>query len=93
MLEARFNELPFVQDSQVFEAVNESGKHILALEVVLRATELGTLGSDPNQKAAELLWEVNRRQRPIEQVSRITIRTTDFKRTPSMKVERYKGVQ
>ena len=93
VLEARFNELPFVQDSQVFEAVNESGKHILALEVVLRATELGALGSDPNQKAAELLWEVNRRQRPIEQVSRITIRTTDFKRTPSMKVERYKGVQ
>ena len=92
-LEARFNDLPFVQDSQVFEAVNESGRHILALEVVLRPTELGALGDDPNARAEELLWEVNRKQRPAEQVARITIRTTDFKRSPSMKIERYREVQ
>ena len=77
----------------MIEAAAEDGKHILALEVVLRPTELGALGDDPNARAEELLWEVNRKQRPAEQVARITIRTTDFKRSPSMKIERYREVQ
>ncbi len=91
-LEARFNELPFVQDSQVFEDVNEAGRHILALEVVLRAAETGKLGENPKKAAEEKLWEVNLQQRPAERVSKIVIRDKDFERSPSMKIIRYKKV-
>ncbi|MBQ1742355.1 MAG: hypothetical protein II045_04590, partial [Oscillospiraceae bacterium] len=89
-LEARFNALPFIQDSEVFEAVTENGKHLLALEVVLRTTELAQLGDDPVSAAVEKLWEINRQQRTTEQVSRITVRDKDFERTPSMKIVRRK---
>ena len=89
-LEARFNALPFIQDCEVFEAVTESGKHMLALEVVLRTTELAQLGDDPVSAAVEKLWEINRQQRTTEQVSRITVRDKDFERTPSMKIVRRK---
>ena len=91
-LEERFNALPFVQDSQVFEAVGDNGKHILALEVVLRASEIASLGENPKAKAEEALWQINNAQRPAERVSKITIRDTDFARSPSMKIIRYKQV-
>lgn len=89
-LEARFNALPFIQDSQVFEDVDEGGAHILALEVVPRAAELRGLGDDPMKTVLEKLWEVNNAQRPAERVSRIVIRDKDFERSPSMKIVRYK---
>jgi len=89
-LEARFNALPFIQDSQVFEDVDAAGQHFLALEVVPRMTELGGLGENPMKTIEEKLWEVNARQRPAERVSRIVIRDKDFERTPSMKIVRYK---
>lgn len=89
-LEARFNALPFIQDSQVFEDIDESGAHILALEVVPRATELGGLGDEPMKTILEKLWDVNNAQRPAERVSRIVIRDKDFERSPSMKIVRYK---
>lgn len=89
-LEARFNELPFIQDSQVFEDIDESGRHILALEVVPRMTELGALGEEPMKAITEKLWEVNNAQKPFERVTRIVIRDKDFDRSPSMKIIRYK---
>ena len=89
-LESRFNALPFIQDSQVFETLTEDGKHILALEVVLRASEMDKLGENPKQKALDMLWETNRKQRNAEQVMRIAIRDTDFERSPSMKIVRYR---
>ncbi|MBR4435768.1 MAG: acyl--CoA ligase [Clostridia bacterium] len=89
-LEARFNTLPFIQDSQVFEDVDESGVHFLALEVVPRQTELGGLGEDPLKGIEEKLWELNNAQLPSERVSRIVIRDKDFDRSPSMKILRYK---
>lgn len=89
-LEARFNELPFIQDSQVFEDVDENGRHFLALEVVPRMTEIGALGSEPMKAITEKLWEVNNAQLPHERVSRIVIRDKDFDRSPSMKIIRYK---
>ena len=91
-LEDKFNELSFVQDSQVFEDVGENGKHILALEVVLRATEIGKLGDNAAEKAKEQLWEVNRKLPSAQQVTRIEIRDKDFERSPSMKIIRYKRV-
>jgi hypothetical protein len=70
--------------------VEEDGRHVLALEVVLRETELGQLGADPEQVALERLWDINRQQVLAEQVSRITVRDHDFERTPSMKIVRHK---
>ncbi|MBQ3937904.1 MAG: AMP-binding protein, partial [Clostridia bacterium] len=89
-LEARFNALDFIQDSQVFEDVDEGGRHFLALEVVPRMTELASLGENPMKAIEDALWEVNSKQLPAERVSRIVIRDKDFERSPSMKILRYK---
>lgn len=90
-VETHFNALPFIQDSQVFESENELGAPILALEVVLRATELTEL-SDEDRKAYALreLEAVNRRLPEFQQVSKITVRDTDFQRSPAMKIVRYR---
>ena len=89
-LEAKFNELTFVQDSQVFEDLTENGAHILALEIVPRATELAALGENPNEAMLEKLHEVNAALPSYARVSRIVIRDSDFARTPSMKIVRYR---
>ena len=90
-VETAFNALPFVQDSQVFEDENELGAQILALEVVLRPTELTQM--EPEQKkqyALEELKKVNETLPQFQRVSRITIRDTDFQRSPAMKIVRYR---
>jgi long-chain acyl-CoA synthetase len=93
-LEAHFNELDCVQDSQVFEDVNDFGSHILALEVVPRATQLTDL-SPEERKAAIIaqLEQVNATLPTYQQVSKITVRDSDFARTPAMKIVRYKKCQ
>lgn len=88
-LEKQFNELPFVQDSQVFEDVAENGAHILALEIVPRATELPALGENPEKVMLDGLQKVNQTLPSYARVSRIVIRDSDFARTPSMKIVRY----
>lgn len=88
-VEAKFNELSFVQDSQVFEDLDENGTHILALEIVPRATELAALGGDPEKAMTDGLNAVNQALPAFERVSRIVIRDSDFARTPSMKIVRY----
>lgn len=90
-VETHFNALDSVQDSQVFEAVTESGAHILALEVVPRATQLTELS--PEERAKRITEEceaVNATLPTFERVSRITVRDSDFERTPAMKIIRYK---
>lgn len=91
VLEARFDELPFVAASQVFEDIAEGGQHILALEIVPR--EAGVAAIQAEDKHAYMMAELNRvnsEQQGHERVSRIEIRTSDFERTPSMKIVRYK---
>lgn len=89
-VESHFNELSFIQDSQIFEAETENGSRILALEVVPRATELKDPASAETQSfiMAEL-EKINLTLPAFERVSRIIIRTEDFARTPSMKIKRY----
>lgn len=87
-LETMFNELDVVQDSQVFEDYGEDGGRILALEVVPRQFELNGI-SNPGEYIMQKLQEVNAKLPPFARVSRITIRTSDFERTPSMKIVRY----
>jgi len=88
-LETLFNELDVVQDSQVFEDYGPDGGRILALEVVPRAFELTGI-EDPGAYITEKLQQVNQSLPPFKRVSRIEIRTTDFERTPAMKIVRYK---
>ncbi len=90
-VETYFNAPPFIQDSQVFEDINESGEHILALEVVPRATELTDM--DPEAKRAFIVSELEKINSTLPsfwRVSRITVRDSDFERTPAMKIVRYK---
>lgn len=90
-LEAQFNALPFIQDSQVFEYVTEQGRHVLALEVVPRPAELAKLDAgDTKELILDALREVNAKLPTYARVEKITIRDTDFARTPSMKIVRYK---
>jgi long-chain acyl-CoA synthetase len=90
-VEARFNALDFVQDSQVFEDQNEQGKPILALEIVPRQAVLATKGAeDAKSYMMQELEKVNRSLQGYQQVNRIVIREQDFERSPSMKIVRYK---
>ena len=93
-LEAQFNTVTYIQDSQVFEDVDENGKHFLSLEVVPRATETAKLGGiDVSAFIKEELQKINAALPPFQRVSKITVRTSDFERTPSMKIVRYKKCQ
>lgn len=92
-IETKFNELDFVQDSQVFEDRTSDGKEILALEIVPRMTEIAKLGlSDPNAYMLGKLEEVNAGLPSHMRINKLTIRDKDFERTPSMKILRYKKV-
>ena len=89
-LEAKFNEIDLVQDSQVFEDIADSGERILALEVVPRMTEMAKYGEQAGEKLMEEIRKVNASFPPFERVVKITVRDSDFARTPSMKIVRYK---
>ncbi len=90
-VEVHFNALEFVQDSQVFEDINERGQEILALEIVPRQTVLAKIDAeDKNAYMMHALEEVNHSLPGPCQVSRIVIRDQDFERSPSMKIVRYK---
>lgn len=88
-METLFNELDVVQDSQVFEDYGENGGRILALEVVPRQSEIPS-GEDAAAYIMNKLQQVNSSLPPYMRVSRMEIRTSDFERTPSMKIVRYK---
>jgi len=86
-VEAHFNSLQFVSDSQVFE--DEDGT--LALEILPREAEIAALGlEDPKSYMIEELRKVNRSLPAHQRVNRMAIRDKDFERTPSMKIVRYK---
>ncbi|MBQ7172595.1 MAG: acyl--CoA ligase [Clostridia bacterium] len=90
-VEAFFNKIELVQDSQIFEAVDENGKHYLSLEVVPRMTEIAKLGAEkPMEVLMAELVKVNQSLPAYERAQKIVIRETDFVRTPSMKIIRYK---
>lgn len=90
-VEASFNEIPFVQDSQLYEDVDESGKHFLALEIVPRASVVAKISAE--DKVAYMLSELERVNLSLptfQRASKLIIREKDFERTPSMKIARYK---
>ncbi|MBQ3331060.1 MAG: acyl--CoA ligase [Ruminococcus sp.] len=90
-LEVRFLALDLIQDAQVYEDVTEEGSHFLALEVVPRAPEIAKLGEvNPVQVITDELEKINNTLPTEQRVSRIIVRDSDFERTPSMKIKRYK---
>jgi len=90
-LEARYLECELVQDCQVFEDLVENGRHILALEVVPRAAEMAKLPvEEANALLLAKLEQINSASPSYQRVSRISLRDTDFERTKSMKIVRYK---
>lgn len=90
-LEVKFLELSLIQDAQVYEDVTENGAHILALEVVPRMPEIARLGIENiGQHLTAELEKINNTLPTFQRVSRIIIRDSDFERTPSMKIKRYK---
>jgi long-chain acyl-CoA synthetase len=90
-LEVKFLELNLIQDAQVYEDVTENGAHILALEVVPRMPEIARLGIENiGQHLTAELEKINNALPTFQRVSRIIIRDSDFERTPSMKIKRYK---
>ena len=89
-LETKFNELDFVQDSQVFEDVDANGNHFLALEILPRQSEVEKITADNKiEFMTKKLEEINLNLPSFQRVSRITVRDSDFERTPSMKIKRY----
>ena len=90
-LEAYFLVCPLVQDCQIFEDIDENGRHILALEAVPRAAEMAKLPADEaSSTMLEELELINSRLPSFQRLNRISIRERDFERTKSMKIVRYK---
>lgn len=90
-VETYFNALSTVQDSQVYEDVLENGTHILAVEVVPRATEFAKLGiTNIVEYLENQLKDVNAKLPSHMKVTKFIVRDSDFERTPSMKIVRYK---
>ena len=75
----------------MYEDVTENGTHILALEVVPRMPEIARHGIENiGQHLTAALEKINNTLPTFQRVSRIIIRDSDFERTPSMKIKRYK---
>lgn len=82
-VEARFNALEEVQESQLFISRDGDGREILALEVFPRV-----YGAD-NEGLLRKLNEINADLPHHCRAKRITLREKDFERTASLKMKRY----
>lgn len=86
-LETKFNELDVIQDSLVYL----DSDNVLTLEVLPRAVVLNKIESeDKNAFIKEQIGKVNAKLPSFMKISKVVIRTEDFKRSPSMKIVRNK---
>ncbi len=83
-VECAFNELEEVQDSLVY--LNEDGT--LTLEILPRAVVMATVSGDKNAHLKEQIDMVNNKLPSFMRISKIVVRTSDFVRSPSMKIVR-----
>lgn len=91
-IETKINSLEIVQDSLVTLVSNEYGNEILCCEVILRQTVINNLKiSNVEQYLQDEIANINQTLYDYEQIKKIIIRTTDFDRSPSMKIIRPKG--
>ena len=91
-LEDKLNEMvPVIQDSMVYDDVNEYGVEQLVVEVTLRPAMVAKLGiTDLQNYMDERLVEFNKTVFDYEKIAKVIIRTEDFQRSPSMKIIRKK---
>ncbi len=88
-IEAHFNLLPCVKNSQVFEDVTDSGEHILALEVIPRTIALSDIPEDGQKDyLMARLEEANHALPSDRRMNRMIIRDNDFEQSPAMKIIR-----
>lgn len=91
-IETKINSLEIVQDSLVTLVSNKYGNEILCCEVILRQAVINDLKiSNVEQYLQDEIAKINQTLYDYEQVKKIIIRTTDFDRSPSMKIIRPKG--
>ena len=94
-IEAKVNELDFIQDSLVTEDKNEYGAQILKCEVVLRQIVVKNMNIPADKLATyvqEKVLEVNNSLLDYERIAKVVIRDKDFERSPAMKIIRPKKV-
>ncbi len=91
-IESKINSLDIIQDSLVTVVDNEFGSEVLCCEVILRQSVVVKLNIE-NIEAylKEEIDKINQTLYEYEQIKMIKIRTTDFNRSPSMKIIRPKG--
>lgn len=82
-VEALFNVLPEVQESQLYVTRDTEGHEMLALEVLPRARGEG------DETLMRKLKEINSTLPGFCRAKRITLRENDFERTASLKMKRY----
>ena len=83
-LEAKFDALDTVQDCLIYES-----EGMLVLEVLPRAVVLKAVGGEnPEEYLKAQINEVNNTLPSFARVNKVIIRTTDFARSPSMKIVR-----
>ena len=87
-LEAKFCEEESIQDALIYLERND-GRESLVLEVLPRAAVLKRKGvEDAEAYCTEKIKAINSTLYDYQRINKIVIRTTDFERTPSMKIKR-----
>ena len=83
-IEMRFGGLDTVQDCLVYESEGS-----LVLEVLPRAAVLGKVGGEnPEAYLREQVAQINKELPSFMRINKVIVRTTDFVRSPSMKIVR-----
>ncbi len=92
-IEARFCENECIQDALIYAERTENGIEQLVLEVLPRMSVLKEKGAeDAESYCKAVVREINKTLYDYQKVSRVIVRTTDFERTPSMKIKRPKMI-
>lgn len=90
-LEAELIKIPLIQDSLVYDDVNEFGNEIIVCEVLPNKTVIAAMKLEkPEVAIQEAIQKVNQKLPSYAQMKKIIIRTEDFVRSPSMKIIRPK---
>lgn len=87
-LEARFCEEECIQDALIY-AEKDGSRELLVLEVLPRMSVIKEKGAeDADSYCRERIKAVNDTLYDYQKINKIIIRTSDFERTPSMKIKR-----
>ncbi|MDL2292203.1 AMP-binding protein [Acholeplasma sp. OttesenSCG-928-E16] len=88
-LEAEVNSIPFVKDCLVRSYKNEVGSISLEVEILPNDPVVKAMGiEDVYQAAKAEIDKINATNESYLGISKVTIRTEDFKRSPAMKILR-----